>query len=126
MAVLSRGGKTAVTTYNTLEAFGAKREGSHTAALLECRLETGRTHQIRVHLAHIGHPVIADPVYGGGYRSKTCALPQKVRSEIVLLERQALHAAVLGFHHPITGLYMQFQSELPKDMRGAMNALADW
>lgn len=127
MAVLARGGKTAVTTYNTLESFGGRTaaKGGPVASLVECRLETGRTHQIRVHLAHIGHPVIGDPLYGGGYRSKTCALPQEVRSAIVLLERQALHAAVLGFHHPITGLYMQFQSELPEDMRGAMTALAN-
>jgi 23S rRNA pseudouridine1911/1915/1917 synthase len=93
------------------------------ASLIECRLETGRTHQIRVHLAHIGHPVIGDPVYGGGYRSKTRALPEKVRSAITLLERQALHAAVLGFHHPISHKFMQFRSELPEDMRGAMEAL---
>jgi 23S rRNA pseudouridine1911/1915/1917 synthase len=126
MAVVARGGKAAVTTYNTSETFGATTTTRPTASLLECRLMTGRTHQIRVHLAHIGHPVIGDPLYGGGYRSKTCALPQEVRSAIVLLERQALHAAVLGFHHPITGLYMQFHSELPEDMRGAVKALASW
>jgi 23S rRNA pseudouridine1911/1915/1917 synthase len=126
MAVVRSGGKHAATTYNTLERFGAKKDGGATASLLECRLETGRTHQIRVHLAHIGHPVIGDSLYGGGYRSKTCALPQEVRSAIVRLERQALHAAVLGFHHPISKKFMQFQSGLPEDMRGAMNALAKW
>ena len=123
MAVLAHGGKTAVTTYELIESFGAKKEGGSTASLVECRLETGRTHQIRVHLAHIGNPVIGDPLYGGGYRSKTRALSETARSAIVLLERQALHAAVLGFHHPISRKFMQFQSELPEDMRGAMAAL---
>jgi 23S rRNA pseudouridine1911/1915/1917 synthase len=123
MAVLPRGGKYAVTTYNTVETLGVKKDGGVTASLLECRLETGRTHQIRVHLAHIGHPVIGDPLYGGGYRSKTRALKEEARSAIVRLERQALHAAVLGFHHPISGQYMQFRSELPDDLREAMKAL---
>lgn len=124
MAVLARGGKPAVTTYNTVETLGPKEVGGPTASLLECRLETGRTHQIRVHLAHIGHPVIGDPLYGGGYRSKTRALKEEARSAIVRLERQALHAAVLCFHHPISGHYMQFRSELPGDLREAMKALS--
>jgi 23S rRNA pseudouridine1911/1915/1917 synthase len=123
MAVLTHGGKAAVTTYNTVETFSAKNGEETTASLLECRLETGRTHQIRVHLAHIGHAVIGDPLYGRGYSSKTRALPQEVKSAIVLLERQALHAAVLGFHHPITNKFMQFRSELPEDLRGVVKAL---
>ncbi len=124
MAVVARGGKPAVTTYRVMERFGAEKTGGAIASLLECRLETGRTHQIRVHLAHVGHPVIGDPVYGVGYRSKTRALSETRRFAIISLKRQALHAAVLGFHHPITGLPMQFQSELPEDMRGTIEALA--
>jgi 23S rRNA pseudouridine1911/1915/1917 synthase len=124
MAVLQQGGKTAATTYNTVEILKSRKTGTATASVVECRLMTGRTHQIRVHLAHIGNPVIGDPLYGGGYRSKTRALPEQARSAIVLLERQALHAAVLGFHHPISQKFMQFRSELPDDMRGAMEALA--
>jgi 23S rRNA pseudouridine1911/1915/1917 synthase len=126
MAVLPRGGKPAVTTYNILESFGAKFPGGTGASLLDCRLETGRTHQIRVHLAHIGHPVIGDGLYGAGWISKTRALPERAQFAIISLNRQALHAAVLGFHHPITGRYLQFRSELPGDMREAMEALARW
>jgi 23S rRNA pseudouridine1911/1915/1917 synthase len=126
MAVLSHGGKHAVTTYNTQKLFGVMNGGKATASLVECRLETGRTHQIRVHLAHVGHPVIGDPLYGAGWHSKTRALPESSRFAIVSLTRQALHAAVLGFHHPITGGYLQFNSELPGDMREAVEALARW
>jgi 23S rRNA pseudouridine1911/1915/1917 synthase len=124
MAVLSRGGKHAVTTYNTEARFGAKKGAKSIASLLECRLETGRTHQIRVHLAHMGHPVIGDALYGAGWHSKTRALPETSRFAILSLKRQALHAAVLGFHHPITGHYLRFRSELPDDMREAIEALA--
>jgi 23S rRNA pseudouridine1911/1915/1917 synthase len=124
MAVLSRGGKHAVTTYNTEATFGAKKGAKSIASLLECRLETGRTHQIRVHLAHMGHPVIGDALYGAGWHSKTRALPETSRFAILSLKRQALHAAVLGFHHPITGHYLRFRSELPDDMREAIEALA--
>jgi 23S rRNA pseudouridine1911/1915/1917 synthase len=123
MAVLTQAGKPALTTYRTLEVYGGKPD-EPAASLLECRLETGRTHQIRVHLAHIGHPVIGDAVYGMGYRSKTRALPDAVRFAILNMHRQALHAAFLGFHHPITRRPMQFESELPEDMRRAKNALA--
>jgi 23S rRNA pseudouridine1911/1915/1917 synthase len=125
MAVLTQAGKPALTTYRTLEVYGGKPD-EPAASLLECRLETGRTHQIRVHLAHIGHPVIGDAVYGIGYRSKTRALPDAVRFAILDMHRQALHAAFLGFHHPITRRPMQFESELPEDMRRAKNALAAW
>jgi 23S rRNA pseudouridine1911/1915/1917 synthase len=125
MAVVARGGKPALTTYRLMESFGMDKSGGPVASRLECRLETGRTHQIRVHLAHIGHPVIADPVYGIGYSSKTRALSEAAQFAILSAKRQALHAAVLGFHHPITGRKMQFQSELPGDMRAIMEALAE-
>jgi 23S rRNA pseudouridine1911/1915/1917 synthase len=124
MAVLPRGGKPAVTTYNTLETFGGEKTGGSVASLLECRLETGRTHQIRVHLSFMGHPVIGDALYGAGWISKTRALPEQARFAIISLNRQALHAAALGFHHPTTGRYLQFRSELPEDMREAAEALA--
>ncbi len=93
MAVLSPGGREAVTHYRVLERFSG-------FTLVECRLETGRTHQIRVHMAHIGHPVAGDPVYG----------PKKCITE---LHGQCLHARVIGFVHPATGEYLEFDSGLP-------------
>jgi 23S rRNA pseudouridine1911/1915/1917 synthase len=106
MAVLpkeSSRGKRAITHYKTLE----RLEG---CALLECRLETGRTHQVRVHLASIGHPLVGDPVYG---RSSSQLRP--LLRELGF-QRQALHAAVLGFVHPVSGERLSFTSELPADM----------
>ena len=96
-------GKHAVTHYRTLERFTD-------AALVECRLETGRTHQVRVHLGSIGHPLVGDPVYG--------RTPPRLRPLLRQLgfARQALHAAVLGFVHPIDGARMRFESPLPDDM----------
>ena len=101
----SRRGKHAVTHYAMLEALGAG------AALVECRLETGRTHQVRVHLASIGHPLLGDPVYG--------RTPPALRALLTELgfRRQALHAAQLGFIHPRSGEALTFASELPADMR---------
>jgi 23S rRNA pseudouridine1911/1915/1917 synthase len=100
MAVLRVGGKPARTHYKVLEAFGL------TAALVECRLETGRTHQVRVHMAHIGHPLIGDPVYGR---------PRIIPGVTLPIQRQALHAAVLGFQHPATHKTIRFESEPPAD-----------
>ncbi|HEY9549163.1 MAG TPA: pseudouridine synthase, partial [Kiloniellaceae bacterium] len=111
MAVRPDGhGKAAVTHYRTLRRFG------QTAALLECRLETGRTHQIRVHLTHAGHPLIGDPVYGRGRSGRLSGTPDEVRRRLADFPRQALHAAVLGFAHPVTGQAMRFESQLPSDM----------
>ncbi len=125
MAVTRSDGKHAVTEYNVKRSFAdkGKTPGNTVASLMECVLKTGRTHQIRVHLAHIGHPVIGDDLYGGGFRSKTRALRGEAQSAIVKMTRQALHAAVLGFLHPITGKSMQFRSELPADMREIVEAL---
>ncbi len=107
-------GRFAVTRVRRVEAFGA-------AALVECRLETGRTHQIRVHMAHAGHALIGDPVYGGRRRAPAA---QPGAAAAAAFARQALHAAVLGFVHPATGEPMRFESPLPEDMAALAAALA--
>ncbi len=101
MAVVAKGGKAALTNYRVLERFGGK------ACLVECRLATGRTHQIRAHMAHIKHPLIGDTIYGGK----------------PLLARQALHAAEIKFLHPASGKQMRFQSPLPTDMAELLERL---
>lgn len=108
MALVEDGrGKHAVTHFRTLEEFTG-------AALVECRLETGRTHQVRVHMASIGHPLLGDPVYGRN--------PQRLRPILSQLHfaRQALHAAELGFTHPVTGAAHSFAAALPADMAGLL------
>lgn len=107
-------GKPAVTRYKTERAFG------NTAALIECRLLTGRTHQIRVHLAERGHPLIGDPVYGGRYGRTRKGTPADVAA---YFPRQALHARHLGFRHPASGEYLAFDSDLPEDMKSLLAAL---
>lgn len=120
MAVLEHGGKPARTDYRTVQTFGPLEDPI--CALVECRLQTGRTHQIRVHMTHIGHPVIGDPLYGRG-RGKS-ALPDAVIASIEALGRQALHAKTLGFEHPSTGKHLTFESKLPPDMQSLMDQLA--
>jgi 23S rRNA pseudouridine1911/1915/1917 synthase len=105
-------GKHAVTHYKTLEIFDG-------ASLVECRLETGRTHQVRVHLAASGHALLGDPVYGRTHQRHHALLTQ------LHFNRQALHAAVLGFIHPITGAAVRFESTLPADMAGLLVELGN-
>ena len=106
----------AVTHFTVLERFGVQKDGSFTASLLECRLETGRTHQIRVHMAHIGHPLIGDRDYGQAFRTKANRLPSPLGEQVSAFPRQALHARLLAFRHPATGEVMRFEAPLPKDM----------
>ncbi|MFQ5348667.1 MAG: RluA family pseudouridine synthase [Rhodothalassiaceae bacterium] len=112
MAVVTRGGKHAVTHYATERCY-RDAAGEPVAARVRCRLETGRTHQVRVHMAHIGHPLIGDPVYGGRRRRVRDA---GLAAALGGLRRQALHAARLGFRHPLTGENLQFSSALPYDL----------
>jgi 23S rRNA pseudouridine1911/1915/1917 synthase len=86
-------------------------------------LETGRTHQIRVHMAHIGHPLVADPLYATGYATKSRRLPDRLRGIVDGLGRQALHAAELGFEHPVTGEEMFFEAPLPPYLAELADAL---
>jgi 23S rRNA pseudouridine1911/1915/1917 synthase len=113
MAVLPNNGRHAITHYRVLETFGGQPP---IASLVECTLETGRTHQVRVHLAYIGTPVIGDPLYAQGFKSKPRNLPEKLRTKIMQLDRQALHAARLAFTHPKTGTLLEFNSQLPEEL----------
>nr|WP_246523028.1 RluA family pseudouridine synthase [Neoroseomonas eburnea] len=110
MAVATRGGKPATTRYAVQRAWGAA------VALVECRLLTGRTHQIRVHMAHLGHPLVGDPVYLRRTPAAARLLPAPLREALLAFPRQALHAATLGFRHPVTGEALSFASPLPADL----------
>ena len=94
-------------------------------ALVRCALETGRTHQIRVHLGHLGHPLLGDAVYGGAFKTKAARLGDEARAALATLGRQALHATLLGFRHPRTNAVMRFESPLPGDMAALVRALSD-
>ena len=108
MSTRSRRGREAISVWRVRERFGP-------AALLEVDIETGRTHQIRVHLTALGHPVVGDPVYGGAGRFRDIG-DAAVRARVKAMERQALHAWRLSFTHPVTGEAMRFTSPLPEDM----------
>jgi 23S rRNA pseudouridine1911/1915/1917 synthase len=118
MAMMASGGRTALTRYRVL------REFNGVAAAVECRLATGRTHQIRVHMSGRGHPLIGDPLYGnqrGPRRGKS--LPEALRQAILAFPRQALHAQTLGFEHPISRETLEFRSELPNDITELLSIL---
>jgi 23S rRNA pseudouridine1911/1915/1917 synthase len=114
MSIRTRRGRRAVTYYKVLKRFG-------NFSLLELSLETGRTHQIRVHLSHMNHPVVGDQTYGK--RTMSPNLPKPVIDVIKAFKRQALHAAVLGFIHPETKEYMEFSTPLPDDMKVLIDIL---
>jgi 23S rRNA pseudouridine1911/1915/1917 synthase len=119
MAVVDRNGRAALTHYRTLRAWQTA------VALLECRLATGRTHQIRVHLASRGHPVVGDPVYLRRVPAAARSLPQPIRGQLLDFPRQALHATRLAFAHPRTGQRLDFATEPPADMAGLIASLDD-
>ncbi len=118
----SEAGRHAVTHYKVLETFSGE-EKPDAVSLLEVELETGRTHQIRVHLAHIGHPVLGDPVYASGFRTASQVLTTGAQEAVNALSRQALHAARLGFEHPALLTPMSFESKLPDDFQMVVDAL---
>ncbi|HTI85635.1 MAG TPA: RluA family pseudouridine synthase [Alphaproteobacteria bacterium] len=120
MTVVVRGGKPAQTSYRLVETYGPR--SAPLASLLECTLATGRTHQVRVHLAHIGVPVIGDPVYARARAGRTRAFGAAAPA-VAAFTRQALHAAKLRFRHPRTAETLTFTSELPSDFSGLISAL---
>jgi 23S rRNA pseudouridine1911/1915/1917 synthase len=117
-----QGGREAITHWQVLETYPGA-DGKPVASLIECRLETGRTHQIRVHLAHIGHPVLGDATYGTGFKTKAARLPPKAREALAGLGRQALHAYLLAVQHPTSGEMLEFRSELPADFARLRHSL---
>jgi 23S rRNA pseudouridine1911/1915/1917 synthase len=116
------GGREAITHWALEETFGG-RDGKPVAALLACQLETGRTHQIRVHLAHTGHPLMGDSVYGAGFKTKANALGPQSQAALAELGRQALHAYLLVLEHPRTGEILEWISDLPPDLAGLRDLL---
>jgi 23S rRNA pseudouridine1911/1915/1917 synthase len=117
-----QGGREAVTHWEVVERYNGA-DGKPVASLLACRLETGRTHQIRVHLAHIGHPVMGDETYATGFRTKVSRLSPAAQQALAALGRQALHAEHLAFEHPVSGEILDFRAELPGDMARLRDAL---
>ena len=113
----------AVTHYEVIERYHERPDATAIAARIACRLETGRTHQIRVHMAHIGHPLLGDPEYGAAFRTKVNLLPDLARPIVGRFPRQALHAYLLQIEHPRTAEVMRFESGLPADMMELIDAL---
>ena len=116
------GGREAVTHWEMLESFKGV-DGKGVAALLACQLETGRTHQIRVHMAHIGHPLMGDSVYGPHFKTKASHLGPESQAALNALGRQALHAYLLALEHPKTGAILEWKSDLPVDLAALRETL---
>ncbi len=117
------GGREAITHWQVLERYKGL-DGKPVASMIACRLETGRTHQIRVHLAHAGHPLLGDATYATGFKTKAGQLNPEGREALGTLGRQALHAYLLAIEHPTTGAKLEFQSELPADLARLRHVLA--
>ena len=117
MAVLNRGGKYACTHYQVLEQYGLS------ASLVECRLETGRTHQIRVHMSSIGHPVIGDPVYGGAAKGSRRLLPETIKSHVEGINNQLLHAYLIGFEHPRSKEFISINVDITNQFKMLIDIL---
>jgi 23S rRNA pseudouridine1911/1915/1917 synthase len=114
MAVRANG-RQAITHWEVQEIFSG-RDGKPIASLLACQLETGRTHQIRVHLAHAGHPLMGDGVYGSHFKTKASQLGGQGSAALAALERQALHAYLLALEHPKPGEILHWEATLPEDL----------
>jgi 23S rRNA pseudouridine1911/1915/1917 synthase len=115
-------GRHAVTHWEIVESFNGP-DGKPVASLLSCELETGRTHQIRVHLAYIGHPLMGDAVYGPHFKTKAVRLGPQSQAALTALDRQALHAYLLALEHPKTGAILEWNSDLPDDLRALRQTL---
>ncbi len=113
----------AITHYKVIERYYELGDGTSLASSIECRLETGRTHQIRVHMAHIGHSLVGDAEYGAAFKTKANRLPEPARSLAQNFGRQALHAYLLAFEHPSTGEVMHFEAPLPADLAALVAAM---
>ncbi|ASY64169.1 Ribosomal large subunit pseudouridine synthase D [Sinorhizobium sojae CCBAU 05684] len=113
----------AITHYEVVERYQEKPDGTALVSTVECHLETGRTHQIRVHMAHIGHPLLGDPDYGAAFRTKANLLPEPAKAVVNRFPRQALHAFMLQFEHPSSGETMHFEAAMPADMEELIAAL---
>src|SRR5712691_5625297 len=116
------GGREAITHWELQAAYQGRR-GKPVASLLACQLETGRTHQIRVHLSHIGHPLLGDTVYGSHFKTKAGHLGPKAQVALTALDRQALHAYLLALEHPRTGEFLHWEAALPEDLLLLQSAL---
>ncbi|MEN9895492.1 MAG: ribosomal large subunit pseudouridine synthase [Pseudomonadota bacterium] len=115
--------KDAITHYRVTERYLERPDGTSLASSVECRLETGRTHQIRVHMAHIGHPLLGDQDYGSAFRTKVNRLPEPAKQSVTNLTRQALHAFLLTFEHPRSHKVMTFTAPDPEDIQTVMAAM---
>jgi len=115
-------GRRAVTHYELIASYGAAADGP-IASQMALTLETGRTHQVRVHLAHIGLPILGDDTYGAGFKSRSKLLGPAGQEALAALGRQALHAAILVFEHPVRRKKLRFSSDLPPDMARLERAL---
>ncbi|MHA1152299.1 MAG: RluA family pseudouridine synthase [Alphaproteobacteria bacterium] len=122
MAVLERGGRPARTRYRVIEVLAGGGAGGQ-ASRVECRLLSGRTHQIRVHMAAEGHPLLGDPLYGRAGASRARRLPEAAQTALEALGRQALHARTLGFRHPVSREMLRFESEIPLDIKRLIDSL---